>query len=413
MGTSSEPRVLLGIGGGIAAYKSAELVRRLRERGCDVRVVMTAAATGLVAPLTFQALSGHPVRSTLLDPQAEAGMDHIELARWARVLVFAPATADMIARLAIGLADDLAPTLALASETPLFLAPAMNHRMWLHPATRANLRTLRERGARILGPAEGAQACGEHGPGRMSEPGEIADALIEHLGKTSGPERALDGVRVLMTAGPTLEPIDPVRYIANRSSGRMGYALAEAFAALGARVTLVSGPTRLDPPAGIEVARVQTALEMHAAVMQRVADCELFAASAAVADYRPAEPFGGKIKKDDRALTVRLVPNPDILAEVAARPDGPFTLGFATETDRVEEYAESKLLAKGLDMIAANRVGAERGGFESGENALVVLWPGARRALDMMPKPRLARALAALVAQRYRETRSVAPGGRG
>lgn len=412
MGPRLEPRVLLGIGGGIAAYKSAELVRRLRERGCDVRVVMTSAATELVAPLTFQALSGHPVRTALFDPQAEAGMDHIELARWPQVLVFAPATADLIARLAAGLADDLATTLALASDAPLFLAPAMNHRMWLHPATQANLRVLSERGARILGPAEGAQACGEHGPGRMSEPGEIADALMDHLDRTSGAEPELDGVRVLVSAGPTLEPIDPVRYIGNRSSGRMGYALAEAFAALGARVALVSGPTSLVPPAGIEVARVETALEMHAAVMQRVADCDLFAASAAVADYRPAEPFGGKIKKDDRELTVRLVPNPDILAEVAARPDGPFTLGFAAETDRVEEYAAAKLQAKGLDMIAANRVGAERGGFEREENALVVLWPGARHALDMMPKPRLARALAALVARRYREARSATLSGR-
>lgn len=394
-------RVLVGVGGGIAAYKSVELVRRLRERGCEVRVVMTPAATAFVTPLTFQALCGHPVRSTLLDPLAEAGMDHIELARWAEALIFAPATADLIARLAAGLADDLPTTLALAAQAPLFLAPAMNSGMWRHPATRSNIETLRARGASILGPADGLQACGDLGPGRMLEPEEIARQVVYSLRVGEAAEDGLHGVSVLVTAGPTREPIDPVRFLGNRSSGRMGYALAEAFAELGARVTLVSGPTNLSAPFAVDLVAVETALEMHDAVMQRVGDCDLFAAAAAVADYRPAEPSAGKIKKGGTALTVRLVPNPDILAEVAARQPRPFTLGFAAETDRVETYARSKLEGKGLDLIAANLVGGERGGFDSDENALIVLWPGGRVELAMMPKRQLARALAALVVERF------------
>lgn len=389
--------MLVGVGGGISAYKSVELVRRLGERGCNVRVVMTRAATAFVAPLTFQAVSGHPVRTDLLDPGAEAGMGHIELARWAQRLLIAPATADLIARLAAGIADDLLTTLALATEAPLILAPAMNQRMWLHPATRDNLARLRARGARVLGPAEGAQACGDEGPGRMLEPLEIAEAL------TRSAPAPLAGVRVLLTAGPTHEPLDAVRYLGNRSSGRMGYALASALTELGAQVTAVTGPSALPRPAVAEWIRVETALEMHAAVMARVAACDIFVATAAVADYRPAEPAADKIKKGAAELALRLVRNPDILAEVAARPVAPFTLGFAAETGQVEAYARAKLADKRLDMIAANRVGGAWGGFEREENALLVLWEGGERALPMMSKVELARELAGLLAARYHE----------
>lgn len=389
--------MVLGVGGGISAYKSVDLVRRLGERGFSVRVVMTRAATAFVAPLTFQAVSGQPVRTELLDPESEAGMGHIELARWADRLLIAPATADLIARLAAGIADDLLTTLALATEAPLILAPAMNQRMWLHPATRDNLGRLQVRGARILGPAEGSQACGDQGPGRMLEPSEIAEALARSAATP------LAGVRVLLTAGPTREPLDPVRYLGNRSSGRMGYALASALTELGARVTTVSGPTALPPPAVAGWIQVETALEMHAAVMARVGACDIFVATAAVADYRPAEPAEDKIKKGAPELEVRLVRNPDILAEVAALPVPPFTLGFAAETDRIEDHAHGKLVAKHLDLIAANRVGGTSGGFEREENALLVLWEGGRRELPLTSKVELARELAMLLAERYVE----------
>ena len=390
-------RVLLGVGAGIAAYKSVDLVRRLKERGADVRVVMTEAAAAFVAPLTFQAVSGHPVRTTLLDPGAEAGMGHIELARWADCLLIAPATADVMARLAAGLANDLLTTVALACEAPPVIAPAMNQAMWRHPATQANLETLHARGVRVLGPGVGEQACGDQGPGRMLEPLEIAEALFPLA------PRPLAGVRVLLTAGPTREPLDPVRFLGNRSSGRMGFALAEALEALGARVTLVAGPTSLPAPSVAERVDVETALDMHGAVMARATDCDLFVATAAVADYRPIDPAENKIKKDADELTLRLVRNPDILAEVAALPRPPFTVGFAAETDRVEEYARDKLTRKGLDMIAANHVGGAQGGFERAENALTVIWRDGRRELPMMDKTRLARELAQLIAERYQE----------
>lgn len=389
--------MLLGVGGGIAAYKSVEIVRRLTALDYEVRVVMTEAATAFVGPLTFQAVSGHPVRTLLLDPSAEAGMGHIELARWADWLLIAPATADLMARLAAGMADDLLTTLALATEARLLLAPAMNQAMWRHPATQANVETLRRRGARILGPAEGQQACGDVGPGRMLEPAEIVDAFA-----TPRPH-ALTGASVLLTAGPTREPLDPVRYLGNRSSGRMGYALASALVDLGAEVVLVSGPTALAAPVGVERLQVESAREMHAAVMARAGSCDLFVATAAVADYRPADPAGQKIKKTAEDLAIRLVRNPDILSEVAALASPPFTVGFAAETDRVEEYARGKLLNKRLDMIAANQVGAERGGFERDENALMVIWKDGRRDLPMMSKTQLARELAALIAERYLE----------
>ena len=395
--------ILLGVSGGIAAYKAAELVRRLRERGCEVRVVMTAAATDFVSPLTFQALSGQPVRTSLLDPAAEAGMGHIELARWADRVLMAPATADLIARLAAGLADDLPTTLALATPAAVYLAPAMNQQMWHHPATQENIARLRARGVHILGPAEGSQACGDQGHGRMLEPLEIVAALLASLPETeSAPAlECLAGVRVLVTAGPTREPLDPVRYLGNRSSGRMGYAVAEALVGLGAVVTLVSGPAALPTPAGVERIDVETARAMHAAVMGRIGAIDIYVGAAAVADYRPESPGEQKIKKHLDALVVRLVRNPDILAEVAALPCPPFTVGFAAETERVEEHALAKLNGKRLKMIAANRVGAAEGGFERTENALTVLWPGGRRDLPMMPKTRLAVELAQLIAERY------------
>ncbi|AHF05195.1 phosphopantothenoylcysteine decarboxylase [Marichromatium purpuratum 984] len=392
---SAGSRILLGVGGGIAAYKSVELVRRLSEQGCEVQVVMTRAATAFVGPLTFQAVSGRPARVEMLDPGAEAGMGHIELARWADQILIAPATADLMARLAAGIADDLLTTLVLASPAPLAIAPAMNQQMWRHPATQDNLARLCARGVQVIGPGVGIQACGDEGPGRMLEPAEIAAALH--------PARPLDGARVLLTAGPTREPLDPVRYLGNRSSGRMGYALAEALTALGARVTLVSGPTALTPPPLEQVVQVETALQMHAEVIARAAACELFVATAAVADYRPVAPAETKIKKEHAALEIRLERNPDILAEVAAHRPAPFTVGFAAETERVEHYARGKLVDKGLDMIAANRVGGPRGGFEREENALTVLWSDGQRELPMMAKPRLARALAELIAERYLE----------
>jgi phosphopantothenoylcysteine decarboxylase/phosphopantothenate--cysteine ligase len=392
-------KILLGISGGIAAYKCPELVRRLVERGATVQVVMTEAAACFVTPLSLQAVSGRPVRTALLAPEAEAGMDHIALARWADQILIAPATAHLIARLAHGLADDLLTTLVLAAAAPVAIAPAMNQQMWRHPATLANVELLRRNGCRLLGPDVGEQACGERGPGRMLEPAAITDALLGPQGHGRAP---LAGVRVLLTAGPTREPIDPVRYIGNRSSGKMGYALATALHSAGAEVTLISGPSALAAPLGVTRIDVESAVEMHAAVMARAGAADIFIAAAAVADYHPAAASPTKLKKGPEALTVRLLPNPDILADVAALPaDRPFTVGFAAETEAVEANALGKLRRKGLDMIAANLVGADVGGFEADDNALLVLWEGGRRAFALMPKPALATALTDLIAERY------------
>lgn len=393
-------RVVLGITGGIAAYKAATLVRLLRQAGAEVQVVMTAAAEAFISPLTLQALSGQRVRRELLDPEAEAAMGHIELARWADLVLVAPASADFLARIAHGLANDLLTTLCLATNAPLAVAPAMNQQMWRHPATVHNLDVLRERGVHCWGPANGSQACGEEGPGRMLEPealsGEVAGFWAPGL---------LDGVRVLVTAGPTREPIDPVRFIGNRSSGKMGYALAAAMRELGAEVTLVSGPVTLPTPVGVVRVEVETALEMRDAVMSRLEGCELFVATAAVADYRVQEVHSQKLKKQRGTLDLRLVPNPDILAQVAASPNPPFTLGFAAETENVETNALGKLRSKGLDMIAANRVGGGETGFESDLNALILYWPDGSREFPLAPKVQLARSLAVLVAERFRALR--------
>ncbi len=389
-------RILLGITGGIAAYKSADLARRLRERGAEVQVAMTRAATEFVTPLTLQAVSGRAVRTTLLDPAAEAGMSHIELARWPELILVAPASADFIARLAHGFADDLLSTLCLATDTPIAVAPAMNRLMWANAATQANLETLRTRGVRIWGPAAGEQACGEVGAGRMLEPLE----LREHA-EAFFADGALAGLRVLITAGPTREPIDPVRFVSNRSTGKQGFAVAEAAAAAGAEVTLVAGPVSLATPAGVARVDVESAAEMHAAVMARARDADIFVATAAVADYRAAAPAEQKIKKSAERLTLELERNPDILAEVSALTEQrPFCVGFAAETHDVLAYAEDKRRRKRLDLICANQVG-EGLGFEADVNALHVLWEGGARALPQADKRALAAALVELIAERF------------
>ena len=391
-------RIVLGVAGGIAAYKAADLVRRLRDRNFEVRVVMTAAAREFVAPLTFQALSSNPVHCDLLDEQAEAGMGHIELARWADLVLIAPATANVLARLAHGFADDLLTTLCLATTAPVVVAPAMNQQMWQAGATRANVLALLERGVAMLGPGEGDQACGEVGPGRMLEPEEIAARIAARF--RGG---ALEGVEVLVTAGPTREALDPVRYLTNHSTGKMGYAVAVAAAEAGARVSLVSGPTALSAPPGVERIDVTSAEEMYSQVMARAARCDIFIAAAAVGDYRPARCAEQKIKKEDGPATLDLVRTPDIAAGVAAMDGGPFTVGFAAETESVQAHAQDKLEGKGLDMIAANRVGLPDRGFASDRNALSVLWrDGGSRELGLAPKAELARSLIALVAERYR-----------
>ncbi|GAB5453100.1 MAG: bifunctional phosphopantothenoylcysteine decarboxylase/phosphopantothenate--cysteine ligase CoaBC [Halioglobus sp.] len=385
--------VLLGVTGGIAAYKSAELIRQLQERGARVRVIMTGGAQEFITPLTLQALSGNPVHTDLLDAEAEQGMGHIELARWADLLVVAPATADLLARLVAGRADDLLTTVALATPSPILLAPAMNQQMWRDPATSGNVATLLERGMKMIGPAEGLQACGDIGPGRMEEPATIAEAA-EALFESG----ILSGQRVLITAGPTREALDPVRYISNHSSGKMGYALARAAAEAGARTTLVSGPVRLDPPEHVERVAVNSAQEMLEACMSRLTDCDIFIGCAAVADYRPADMQSEKIKKNDEEMTLRLVRNPDILASVAAAEPRPFTVGFAAETNNVIEHAREKLLRKRLDMIIANDVSDQRIGFNSDFNAATVLWPEGEQALPQASKENLARQIIALVA---------------
>jgi len=393
-GSLQDKRILLGVSGGIAAYKAAELARALVGAGAEVQVVMTAAATEFVGPLTFQALTGRPVRSALFDAAHEAAMGHIELARWADLILIAPASANTLARLANGLADDLLSTLCLASPAPIAVAPAMNQQMWRHPATAENISRLLARGVRVWGPEAGEQACGDVGPGRLREPTDLlADVQRLLLGGR------LSGIKALVTAGPTREPLDPVRYLGNRSSGKMGYAVAAALAAEGADVTLVSGPVNLVTPHGVRRVMVETAQQMHDVVMANVADCALFVASAAVADYRPASAAGQKIKKHADALQVKLVRNPDILAEVAALPDAPFTVGFAAETERLTEYAEAKRRAKGIDMIAANKVG-DGLGFEVDRNALLVLWEGGSQELPRMDKGRLAARLVQLITER-------------
>lgn len=392
-------RILLGISGGIAAYKSCEVCRGLRAAGHDVRVVMTANAEHFVGAATFQALSGQTVRTSLWDEAAEAAMGHIELARWADKILIAPATADLVARLAHGRADDLLTTLCLASAAPLLLAPAMNQQMWAHPATQANADLLRSRGVVLLGPAEGEQACGDVGPGRMLEPAQIVAALAP--GSASG---ALDGLHVVVSAGPTFEDIDPVRYIGNRSSGRMGFAVAEAAAHAGADVALVAGPVHLDTPNGITRREdVRSAEQMLNVMIELAHGADIVIAAAAVADYRPRSQATGKLKKTSHTngLDLGLVENPDILATLSSRTPRPFLVGFAAETSSLEQHARAKLERKGIDMIAANLVGNGRG-FDSTDNALKVCWHGGGEELPQQSKHDLAVQLVELIGQRYR-----------
>jgi len=391
-------RILLGVTGGIAAYKAADLVRRLMDAGAEVQVAMTASATEFVRPLTFQALSGREVRTDLFDPAAEAAMGHIELARWPDAIVVAPASADFLARLAAGMANDLLTTLCLATDRPILVAPAMNRLMWANPATQANLATLRSRGIRTVGPGAGFQACGETGEGRMSEPLDIREAVLHLFG--DGPLR---GVKAVVTAGPTREAIDPVRFITNRSSGKMGYAVAAALARLGASVTLVSGPTLLAAPAGVQRVSVETAAEMLAASREAVAGARLFVGAAAVADYRMDAVSEQKIKKSSDAMELRLVKNPDILATLRQEHPKLFIVGFAAETEKLEEHARGKLERKQLDLIAANLVGNGKA-FDRDDNQLSVYWKGGGQELAPAHKNDLARDLARLIADRYTAT---------
>jgi phosphopantothenoylcysteine decarboxylase/phosphopantothenate--cysteine ligase len=388
-------RVLLGVTGGIAAYKSPDLVRRLIERGADVQVVMTAAAQRFVSPMTFQAVSGHPTRSDLWDSTAEAAMGHIELARWAQIVLIAPASADFIARMAGGRADDLLCTLCIATEAPIMLAPAMNRVMWANKATQANIATLVSRGIGILGPASGNQACGEVGEGRMLEPSKLAETLL------APPANAglLAGLNVLITAGPTRERLDPVRYLTNRSSGKMGFAVAEAAREAGAHVTVVTGPVQLQTPVGVTRINVESARDMYAAVHRQVGDADIFIAAAAVADFQPVKVAKQKIKKQGGSVNLELEPAPDIIKSVADMSKRPFVVGFAAETNDVEDNARIKLKRKKLDMIAANQVG-DNMAFDCEDNALTVIWPGGKMEVARGPKIEVARELIALIANR-------------
>lgn len=388
-----QKRILLGVCGGIAAYKTAELVRLLRADGALVRVVMTAAAAEFIGARTFQALTAETVFCGWSDDRT--GMDHIELARWADRILIAPATADSLARLAHGRADDLLAAICLASEAPLMVAPAMNQAMWRHAATRANVALLRGRGVQVCGPADGEQACGEVGPGRMLEAQGLLQALADAFSNTR-----LAGTKVVLTAGPTRELLDPVRFLSNRSSGKMGYAIARAAREAGASVELVSGPVLLDAPDGVQRVMVESGEEMLAAVLERMSDCDLFIATAAVADYRPARPALQKIKKQAVHTSLPLEPVTDILATVAALDHRPFCVGFAAETEQLEQYAQKKRLRKGVDLIAANRVGNGQG-FESDDNELLLVWEGGSCWLRKDAKTRLAHQLIEKITSLY------------
>ena len=398
---SPQPRkILLGVTGGIAAYKSPDLVRRLMDHGAEVQVVMSRGAQQFVTALTFQAVSGRPVRTDLWDEAAEAAMGHIELARWADEIVIAPATAEFIARLAHGFADDLLATVCLATTARITLAPAMNRQMWANAATQANVQILKERGVRMLGPASGEQACGEVGVGRMIEPTQIADEIFTTRG-AAGP---LHGLKVVVTAGPTREAIDPVRFISNRSSGKMGYAVAQAAREAGAEVVLVSGPVQIPTPRGVERLEVESAEQMLEVVQRSLSGADIFISAAAVSDYRADQVAGEKIKKTSDTMNLSLARAPDVLATISRSESPPFLVGFAAETEHVERNALAKLTGKNLDMIAANKVGAGLA-FDKDENALTVYWPnGGKRELAFTSKLALARQLVEVIAERYQQS---------
>lgn len=403
--------IILAVTGGIAAYKSAILVRRLKDFGFDVRVVMTHGAQAFITPLTFQALSGNPVHTELLDPEAEAGMGHIELARWADLVLVAPASCDAIAKFANGLADDLLSTLYLATKAPVWVAPAMNQQMWAAKATQRNLQTLVEDGVHVIMPDAGEQACGDVGLGRMPEPEDLARQVAAYFHKA---QRALAekfgllaGKRVTITAGPTREAIDPVRYISNHSTGKMGFALAAACYAAGAKVTLVAGPVSLDTPNGVQRINVSSAMQMLDVSMNQLKEgCDIFIATAAVADYRVAQVAEHKIKKAGDELAVALVKNPDIVATIAQQEERPFMVGFAAETQNVEEYAAGKLVAKKLDMIACNDVSRPDIGFASDQNAMTVFFAQSyhmkKRELEKASKQEISQQLVESIADALR-----------
>ncbi|WP_260260111.1 bifunctional phosphopantothenoylcysteine decarboxylase/phosphopantothenate--cysteine ligase CoaBC [Vibrio intestinalis] len=398
MQTLAGKKILLGISGGIAAYKCADLTRRLIERGAQVQVVMTHAAKEFITPLTMQAVSGRPVSDSLLDPAAEASMGHIELAKWADLVLLAPATADLIARMAAGMGNDLLTTLVLASDAPIAVSPAMNQQMYLNQATQENIATLARRGMHIWGPAAGEQACGDVGPGRMLEPLQLVAHCEEFWG-----DKPLLGKSVLISAGPTREAIDPVRYISNHSSGKMGFALAEAAQQLGANVTLVSGPVSLATPSGVTRINVESANQMHQAVLGKAISHDVFISCAAVADYRPEAVAENKLKKtdDNDHMTVKMVKNPDIVASVAALTENrPFTVGFAAETQNVKQYALGKLERKNLDLICANDVSVEGQGFNSNDNAITVYSKDGEQSLTLASKQQIAKQIIQIIADK-------------
>ncbi|CBA34468.1 bifunctional phosphopantothenoylcysteine decarboxylase/phosphopantothenate--cysteine ligase CoaBC [Cronobacter turicensis] len=393
-------KIVLGVSGGIAAYKTPELVRRLRERGAEVRVAMTEAAKAFITPLSLQAVSGYPVSDSLLDPAAEAAMGHIELGKWADLVILAPATADLIARVAAGMANDLVTTICLATPSPVAVVPAMNQQMYRNIATQQNIEQLASRGLRIWGPDSGSQACGDVGPGRMLDPLEIVELAANHF----APVNDLQHLNIMITAGPTRERLDPVRYITNDSSGKMGFAIAAAASARGARVTLVAGPVALATPPGVERIDVGSALEMEAAVQQRAQQQQIFIGCAAVADYRAETISSEKIKKQGDELTLKMVKNPDIVAGVAALSQNrPYVVGFAAETNNVEEYARQKRLRKNLDLICANDVSQAGHGFNSDTNALHLFWQEGEKVLPLERKALLGQRLLDEIVTRYDE----------
>ncbi|MDO6455296.1 bifunctional phosphopantothenoylcysteine decarboxylase/phosphopantothenate--cysteine ligase CoaBC [Neptunomonas phycophila] len=394
-------QVILGITGGIAAYKSAELTRHLKAAGADVRVVMTPAATEFITPLTLQALSGNPVHTQLLDPEAEAGMGHIELARWADIMVIAPASADFMARLASGMGNDLLTTLCLATDAPICLAPAMNQAMWRSAQTQRNAETLSAQGIKLWGPGIGDQACGDTGPGRMLEPLDIAARTAASFETGS-----LAGLRLTITAGPTREPLDPVRYISNHSSGKMGFSLAQAAVSAGAHVTLISGPVNLATPDHVTRLDINSAQDMLQAAESDTAQCDIFIACAAVADYRPSAVAEHKIKKGkEEIMELHLIKNPDIVATIASKVNAPFTVGFAAETRDIVSYAQDKLVRKKLDLIIANDVSRTDIGFNSDDNAVTLVTADQVTELPMMRKRQLATSLIDHIAQLYKANR--------
>ena len=393
-------KIVIGVSGGIAAYKTPELVRRLRDRGAEVRVAMTEAAKAFITPLSLQAVSGYPVSDSLLDPAAEAAMGHIELGKWADLVILAPATADLIARVAAGMANDLVSTICLATPSPVAVVPAMNQQMYRAAATQQNLATLAGRGLPVWGPDSGSQACGDVGPGRMLDPLTIVEMAAAHF----APVNDLQHLRIMITAGPTREPLDPVRYITNHSSGKMGFAIAAAAAQRGAKVTLVSGPVGLPTPSGVQRVDVTTALEMEAAVQARAQQQDIFVGCAAVADYRAAAIADEKIKKQGDELTLKMVKNPDIVAGVAAlKTHRPYVVGFAAETNNVEEYARQKRARKNLDLICANDVSQQDQGFNSDSNALHLFWQEGDKVLPLTQKALLGQQLLNEIVTRYDE----------